>query len=73
MVEEIRPRRKGLLIVARHAGRLAACPPVLSTGGQPVNSAGYAVELEGIVKRFGSMKAVERMDLSIAEGSFVRP
>jgi putative spermidine/putrescine transport system ATP-binding protein/spermidine/putrescine transport system ATP-binding protein len=36
-----------------------------------VNSAGYAVELEGIVKSFGSMMAVERMDLSIAEGSFV--
>jgi putative spermidine/putrescine transport system ATP-binding protein/spermidine/putrescine transport system ATP-binding protein len=36
-----------------------------------VNSAGNAVELEGIVKRFGSMTAVERMDLSIAEGSFV--
>lgn len=36
-----------------------------------MNNAGYAVELEGIVKRFGSMTAVERMDLSIADGSFV--
>ena len=30
-----------------------------------------AVELEGIVKRFGALTAVARMDLSIAEGSFV--
>src|SRR5690606_31880972 len=80
MVEAIRPCRKRLLIGTAQpspmrAGSLPARYfsqlPVLSTGGQPVNSAGNAVELEGIVKRFGSMTAVERMDLSITEGSFV--
>ncbi|OJF91651.1 ABC transporter ATP-binding protein [Pararhizobium antarcticum] len=33
--------------------------------------AGKAVELGGIVKRFGAVTAVHRMDLSIEEGSFV--
>ncbi|MGF0540123.1 ABC transporter ATP-binding protein [Agrobacterium sp. ES01] len=33
--------------------------------------AGKAVELRGIVKRFGAVTAVHRMDLSIDEGSFV--
>jgi putative spermidine/putrescine transport system ATP-binding protein/spermidine/putrescine transport system ATP-binding protein len=31
----------------------------------------HSVELSGIVKRFGDFTAVERMDLSIEEGSFV--
>ena len=30
-----------------------------------------AVELNGIVKRFGGLTAVHRMDLDIEEGSFV--
>jgi putative spermidine/putrescine transport system ATP-binding protein/spermidine/putrescine transport system ATP-binding protein len=36
-----------------------------------LTTAASAVELKGIVKRFGGLTAVERMDLSIAEGSFV--
>lgn len=36
-----------------------------------MNSQTHAVELSGIVKRFGAMTAVERMDLSIPDGSFV--
>lgn len=36
-----------------------------------MNSLAHAVELNGIVKRFGAMTAVARMDLDIPEGSFV--
>lgn len=36
-----------------------------------MDSAGKAVELSGIVKRFGALTAVHKMDLTIGEGSFV--
>ncbi len=36
-----------------------------------MSNAGKAVELRGIVKQFGSVTAVQRMDLDIEEGSFV--
>ncbi len=36
-----------------------------------MDTATHAVDLKGIVKRFGSFTAVERMNLSIDEGSFV--